>query len=132
MKKQTKAGVAVAIWKDNKILLGLRKGSHAAGTWAFPGGHVEYMEDPKECCVRETLEESGIEIKNVKFWTYTNDIFPEDDKHFICLVFTADWSKGEARIMEPNKCEKWEWFDWKELPEPLMTGIYQLKKLKNA
>jgi 8-oxo-dGTP diphosphatase len=30
--------------------------------------------------------------------------------------------------MEPNKCEKWDWFEWDKLPEPLfLPTINQLK-----
>lgn len=38
---------------------------------AFPGGHLDYNEDPKDCCLRELKEETGligktIELVNVK------------------------------------------------------------------
>ena len=41
---QTRVGIGVIILKDGKVLLGKRKGSHGAGEYAFPGGHLEYME----------------------------------------------------------------------------------------
>jgi 8-oxo-dGTP diphosphatase len=53
-KKETpivKAGVGVIIInKENKVLVGKRKGSHGAGLWAFPGGHIEPTDKSlKEC-----------------------------------------------------------------------------------
>ncbi len=60
-----KVGIGVMILKDGKVLLGKRKGSHGAGQYAFPGGHLEYMESFEDCARRETREECGIEIQNI-------------------------------------------------------------------
>jgi 8-oxo-dGTP diphosphatase len=38
-----KVGVGVMIVKEATVLLGQRKGSHGNGEFAFPGGHLEYM-----------------------------------------------------------------------------------------
>lgn len=59
----TKVGIGVMIWKDGKVLLGKRKGSHGEGTYAFPGGHMEYMESFTDCVKRELEEECGLKIK---------------------------------------------------------------------
>ncbi len=46
--------------KGREILLGQRKGAHGAGTWATPGGHLEFGESVKACATRELLEETGL------------------------------------------------------------------------
>ena len=44
-KKYPKVGIGVMILNDqNQVLLGLRQGSHGAGEWSFPGGHLEFGE----------------------------------------------------------------------------------------
>lgn len=116
------------IKKDRKVLLGKRKGAHGEGSWSFPGGHLEFGETLDMCAQRETLEEADIEIKNVKPTTFTNDIFPEEQKHYLTAFVTADYSSGEVKLMEPDKCEEWKWFDWDALPEPLFMPIRNLLK----
>lgn len=43
---------------------------------------------------------------------------------------TADYVGGEAKIMEPDKCEEWRWCDWNNLPSPLFIPIQNLLKQK--
>jgi len=128
MKNIPKIGVGVFIKKDGKILLGKRKGSHDAGTWSPPGGHLEFKESLENCSIRETLEEAGIKIKNIKFTTITNDIFEKDNKHYITVFMVADYDSGEVSIKEPDKCDEWSWFPWDDLPSPLMTPVVNLTK----
>lgn len=70
-------GVAVLVTHGNDILLMKRRGSHGAGTWCPPGGHLEHGESPEACAVREAREEAGIEIANVRFLAITNNVVPE-------------------------------------------------------
>lgn len=131
MKKEVRVGLGVFIRKDGKILLGKRKGSHGAGGWCPPGGHLEFGESWEQCARRETMEEVGIKIKNISFGAVTNDIFEKDSKHYITICMVADYDSGEVKVMEPEKCEKWEWFEWEKdkLPEKLfLPQINLLKK----
>ena len=54
--KRPKVGLAVIVYKDGKILMGKRIGSHGVNTWSFPGGHLEFLETFEECAKREVLQ----------------------------------------------------------------------------
>lgn len=116
----TKVGVGVMIFKEGKVLLGKRKGSHGAGEYSFSGGYLEYMEGFEECARRETFEETGIEIKNIKFLTLKNTAF-FTPKHYIHIGLIADWESGEPQVLEPEKCESWGWYSLNNLPKPLFN-----------
>ena len=126
--KQPKIGVGVIIKKDKKVLLGKRIGEHGTGTWSFPGGHIEFGETPEEAAERETKEEAGISICHIYKGPYTSDVHEGEGKHYITLFLIADYASGNARVMEPDKFEKWEWFLWDELPLPLFLSIENLIK----
>lgn len=128
MDNRPKIGVGVIIIKDGRILLGKRKNAHGEGSWSFPGGHLEFNEAVEECAIREVKEETGISIKNLRQGTFTNDIFEKEEKNYVTLYMISDFAAGEVRIMEPDKCEKWEWFDWHNLPQPLFLPIQNLLK----
>ncbi|MDP2735052.1 MAG: NUDIX domain-containing protein [bacterium] len=116
--QKPKTGVGVMIVKDGKVLLGKRKGSHGAGEFAFPGGHLDYMESFEGCARREVKEECGIEIKNVRFQFLAN-VTAYAPKHYVHVGLAADWKSGEPEVLEPEKCEGWGWYDINALPEPL-------------
>ncbi len=117
-KQRPKVGVAVMIFKNGKILLGKRKGSHGSGEYAFPGGHLEYMESFVNCAIRETKEETGIEIKNIRFQFLAN-ITEYAPKHYVHIGLIADWESGDPQILEPDKAELWDWYELDNLPDPL-------------
>ena len=66
MANYPRVGVGVIVTKDDRLLLLERKGVHGQGTWSTPGGHLEYGESPEACAARETKEETGVEIVNVR------------------------------------------------------------------
>jgi len=125
-----KVGLGVLIMKEGKVLLGKRKNAHGDGDWCFPGGHLEAEESWEDCARRETKEEAGIEIKNLRFGTATNDIFEKEGKHYVTIIMLADYASGEVTLCEPEKCEKWEWFSWDALPTPLFVPQQNLLKQK--
>ena len=130
MEDRPMIGIGVIVIKNNKVLLGKRKNSHGEGTWCFPGGHLEFNEEIEECGKREVLEETGIKIKNIKLGPFTNDIFKKEGKHYVTLFLISDYDSGKVRVMEPDKFEKWEWFEWGKLPKPLFLPIQNLLKQK--
>ncbi len=115
-------GTAVIIVKDGNVLVMRRIGAHEAGTWAFPGGHLEMGETFKECVERETFEEVGIKLSNVRQYCTTNDIFAKD-KHYVTIVMIADWEYGLTTIKEPTKCTEVRWVKPNELPKPLFLSV---------
>jgi 8-oxo-dGTP diphosphatase len=123
-----RVGVAVFITNGNKILLGKRKNAHGDGSWATPGGHLEFGESLEQCARREVMEETGLTLQNIRRGPYTNDVFIDEHKHYITIYMIADYTMGLPRVMEPEKCEQWEWFAWNDLPQPLFLPIENLLK----
>lgn len=116
---QPRVGVGVIVCWDGKFLLCLRKGSHAAGTWSIPGGHLEFGETIEECAKRELREEMGIEIDNIRFGAITTDIFKEEGKHYVSVWVVADWVRGGDNCLEPEKLSDPTWVEFDNMPQPL-------------
>jgi 8-oxo-dGTP diphosphatase len=126
MTERPKVGVGVLIEKDGKVLLLRRKNAHGAGTWSPPGGHLEYGETPEACAIRETKEETNVDIADAQFRAITNDVFEGSGKHYITIWMQARYAGGEAIVNAPEEAEMVSWFAWDTLPKPLFLPLRNL------
>jgi 8-oxo-dGTP diphosphatase len=65
----------------------------------MPGGMVEKNESPIQAGIREVKEETGLDVKNLKF-LYKNI----EDKTLVYTYYTFDYS-GEINTIEKHKIE---------------------------
>lgn len=117
-------GIGCIIEREGRLLLMRRHGSHGQGTWSTPGGYLEAGESFEDCAVRETLEETGLDVTDISYFGVTNDIFPEDKKHFVTIWMRAGSATGEPTGSEEST--EIGWFDPDRLPEPLFAPLLRL------
>ena len=121
-----RVGVAVLVRRGNEIVLLKRKGSHGAGTWSTPGGHIDFGETPEACGIRETQEEVGLDISDLTFIGLTNDVFEAEGKHYITIWMEAEYAGGAAHVNAPREMTEVGWFALDALPEPLFLPVANL------
>ena len=128
MNQNPKVGVAVIITKDDKVLLMKRKGVHGTGTWTTPGGHLDFGETPEQCGAREAKEEVGLDVVDLRFRAFTNDIFESDGQHYISIWMDGKSTSGEPTIAAEEEVAEIGWFAWDALPSPLFLPLENLLK----
>lgn len=128
--KRPLIGIGVLIFnEDTEILLGKRLNSHGNLTWAPPGGHLEFGESFEACAKREVYEETNLKIAHSTFIGATNDIFTEDNKHYVSLFMRAQFPYNQSiQNKEPEKTLEWQWFDVSNLPSTLFLPLAQFIK----
>jgi 8-oxo-dGTP diphosphatase len=122
-----RVGVGVIVLREGRVLLGQRVGSHGAGSWALPGGHLEYGETIEACAAREVFEETGLVLTDMQRGPYTSDVFTLEGRHYVTLFVLAR-CEGEAELREPAKCAGWQWLRWADFPEPLFQPLATLRR----
>ena len=104
--------VRVIVYRDDGKIL-LVRGRFSRQKWALPGGGVKHNESYEQAAVRETLEEVGLKIHNLRYLGKANS--HESYAKFSVRVFAAHASdydiKCNFEIMEA------QWFNRDYLPK---------------
>lgn len=91
------------------------------GKWDFPGGGVKFGERCEDALKREIREEHDIEIEVVDLLEVVDHIIPEEKQHWVSPSYIAKLVSGEAKILEPEKCEEMKWINLSEINLEMLT-----------
>ncbi len=108
--------VNVAVISGDKILLTQRDDWQ---TWVLPGGGVEDGETRAQAAIRETKEETGLDVRLTRLVGLYSRIGSFSPSYKI--LFAAVPIGGEIRCQEGETIAV-EWFDFNALPAPLSLG----------
>ena len=104
--------VQIYLEKDNKYLMLYRnkkKNDMNQGKWLGVGGHVEEGETPLEAVIRETKEETGLDLKSAEYRaiiSFVNDDYVEIIYQYTSSDFTGeviDCDEGELKWIDKSE-----------------------------
>lgn len=115
--------IIVLIHKGDEILMA--RGYHfPPGIYGLIAGFVEAGESVEETIHRETLEETGIKIKNLQYFQSQAWPFPDS----LMLGFFAEYDSGEINI-DNDEIEDAGWYRYDRLPGRPSTSVSIASKL---
>ncbi|UCH90294.1 MAG: NUDIX hydrolase [Thermoplasmata archaeon] len=103
------------IIKDRKILLIQRKNEPFKGSYALPGGFVDYKEPVEDAVVREVEEETGLQTKIKRMIGVYSAPDRDPRGHTISVVYEMAIKGGKVKAGSDAKSLKW--FKLNELPK---------------
>jgi mutator protein MutT len=121
-------GVKAIIEKDGKILLLKRseKYEHLNNAWDIPGGRINFGEDPKDGLTREIQEETGLQIKEIKYILDASTVFKSEEKHIVRITYLCTVEEGNSNLSHEHT--HMEWIPRKNIKELEMKDTL-LKKI---
>jgi NAD+ diphosphatase len=99
-----------AVRKGRQILLARAK-RFPAELYSVIAGFVEPGETLEECVEREIMEETGIKVKNIRYFGSQPWPFPDS----LMIAFTAEYAGGDIRVYEKEIVDA-GWFSVDTLP----------------
>jgi len=98
------------VWREGELLLA-RAPHFSAGMYSALAGFVEAGESLEDCVVREVLEETGVQVADLRYFGSQSWPFP----HSLMVAYTARWTGGEI-VPQPGEIEDAQWFALDALP----------------
>lgn len=126
MDKPVRKAVRCYLIKDNKVVVTkYNKGNKKEGYYDIPGGKIEKGELPKQTAIREMKEETGIDIKSLKYKGIMIIEYP--DRIFSFDVFISSEYEGKPKDFKENTSE---WIEINELlqKEKILSNIIILDR----
>lgn len=126
MDKPIRKAVRCYLIKDKKVIVTkYKQGNKKEGYYDIPGGKIEEGELPEQTAIREMKEETGLEIKELKY--KGNMIIEYLNRIFDFNVFLCNECEGEPQEFEENTSE---WIDINELlkQEKILSNIMILNR----
>jgi 8-oxo-dGTP diphosphatase len=125
MTQRVLAGAVVE--KHGKILL-LRRAANKRilpDHWDLPGGKLEPGEDPVACAVRETKEETGLDVTILRPYNTWSCVIEFDGmhEHVVEIDFIAEAMRTEPVVLRPKEHVEYRWFGKDELPAKLSSEL---------
>jgi mutator protein MutT len=125
---QPVVGVGAVIINNGKIALIKRGNEPARGKWTIPGGLVELAETPEQAVVRETKEETGLDVENpILLDVVTNVDYDEQGKvkyHYVIIDYLVHVTAGNAQASSDAVELRWVLFEEVEPYE--LTASFRL------
>jgi len=88
-------------------------GLFGGGKWNGLGGKIGAGESPEQACIREVLEESGLQISNLRYHGVLKFWFGRASEPIIVYVFSTRSFEGQPREGREGILR---WIDFDEIP----------------
>ena len=104
-------GVSAVIFDEHKRILFMKR--TRGDWWCLPGGRMDLDESAQDCCIRETLEETGLQtriIRLVSVNTHPQSVvhYPDGNVHrSFVLCFEAEVIGGALQESEESRGFLW-------------------------
>jgi len=99
--------VSILVVEGDRVLLGKRGGSPGKGTWSFPSGYIDYEENFLTTAIRETKEETGLDVEVCSIINVVSS-FVSPRFHFLGIYVLARVLGGQ--LVAGDDLEAVDWF----------------------
>ena len=104
-------GVSAVCFDSSRRILFLKR--TRGDYWSLPGGRMDIGESAQDCCVRETLEETGLQTRILRLIAVNTNprsivAYPDGNVHqSFVICFEAEVIGGELKVSSEAEAFRW-------------------------
>ena len=112
----------VVLLREGRVCLVRRRFAPKQGQWSLPTGFMEWGEEPAGTAVRETLEETGLQVEATGLYAVESGVLPPDTP-VVVIFYTARETGG--RLEAGDDAEEVGFFALDTLPGPVAFAAHR-------
>jgi 8-oxo-dGTP diphosphatase len=105
---------------EGAVLLVRRRVAEGALSWQFPAGKIEDGESPAAAAVRETFEETGLQVQSAT--TLGERVHPATGRRMYYVECRV--TGGTATVASPRELDAVAWCDRGQVAERIPGGVH--------
>ena len=121
-------GIGAVIIREGTIALIKRGNEPSKGKWTIPGGLVELGETLEQSVIRETKEETGLDVENPRLIDVVSNVdLDERGKvkyHYVIIDYLVHVKNGTAKAS--SDAEELRWVPFEEVEDYDLTRSFRL------
>lgn len=121
-------GVGAVIISDGKIALIKRGNEPSKGKWTIPGGLVEVGETLEQAVIRETKEETGLDVENPRLIDVVSNVDLDENDivkyHYVIIEYFVHVKNGTAQAL--SDAAELRWVPLNEVEDYNLTRSFRL------
>ena len=124
-----KVGASTTVFNDNGQILLIKRAD--SKKWGLPAGAVDPNESAQEAAVRETKEETGLEVEIAKLLNVYSELPSDRNPHTVVMVsYMGEITGGAPRTS--HESEAVSYWDIEEVPVWHPPADARIKRARNA
>jgi ADP-ribose pyrophosphatase YjhB (NUDIX family) len=125
---QPVVGIGAVIVHEGKIVLIKRGNEPSKGKWSIPGGLVELGESLEQTVIRETKEETGLDVETPSLMDAVSNVDLDEmgkvKYHYVIIDFLVHVKNGTAQAS--SDAEELHWVPLDEVEDYNLTASFRL------
>jgi len=126
---QPVVGIGAVIVQAGKILLEKRGNEPGKGKWTIPGGLVELGENIEQAVIRETKEETGLDVAEPHLIDVVDNVDLDDagkaKYHFVIADYLVK-VKSDTAFVAASDAEELQWVSFDEVEALDLTQSFRV------
>lgn len=115
--KNQKISVSALVVNEKGQLLLVRRtiNDSRPGEWEFPGGGIEFGENPMDATIREVKEETGLDVNIAELTSVKSAVYGNGNKQIFRIMYACMLTDINQEVVLSKEHSAYQWINISEI-----------------